>query len=76
MQTPPRRLVDPSGLEHADVLEIGRGTSASVAREKLERLKQAYGIFFANTKQQQQQFGLRQQAFTKQKLFRQGHFTH
>ena len=46
------RKVDPrTGLEHADVLEIDRGTTQMAAKDKLDRLKQAYGIFFANSAQ-------------------------
>ena len=37
------RPVDPlTGLEHADVLEIGRSTSPAEAKTNLDRLKQAY----------------------------------
>ncbi len=41
----------PSSTEHADVLEIGKHTSATAAKSQLDRLKQAYGIFFANSAQ-------------------------
>ena len=50
------RQVDPrTGLEHADVLEIDQGTSQTAAKNKLDRLKQAYGIFFANSAQRSAQ---------------------
>ena len=69
-QSTPRRHVDPVyGLEHADVLEIGSGTSQLDAKEKLDRLKQAYGIFFAQQQQQQGRFGLRQQAENPNPIF-------
>ncbi len=58
-----------SGLEHADVLEIGAGTSQLDAKEKLDRLKQAYGIFFAQQQQQQGRFGVRQQAENPNPIF-------
>lgn len=45
----PRRTDHRTGLEYADVLEIGRGTSPSVAKTQLDRLKQAYAIFFAQS---------------------------
>ncbi len=70
VQTPPLRAVDPVlGLEHADVLEIGRKTTPTDAKEKLDRLKQAYSIFFANSNNNQQQFGLRQQAVNPNPIF-------
>ena len=44
--------MDPlTGLEHADVLEIGRSTSPAEAKTNLDRLKQAYGVFFATSAQ-------------------------
>ena len=45
----PRLTDHRTGLEYADVLEIGRGTSPSVAKTQLDRLKQAYAIFFAQS---------------------------
>lgn len=47
--------MDHSGLEHADVLEIGKETSHKDAKTGLDRLKQAYGIFFATSAQRSAQ---------------------
>lgn len=45
------RPVDPrTGLEYADVLEVGRGTSPATAKTQLDRLKQAYAILLANSR--------------------------
>ena len=47
------RKVDPkTGREQADVLEVEKTTSPVAAKDKLDRLKQAYGILYANTKRQ------------------------
>jgi hypothetical protein len=42
---------DHLSLEHADVMEIGRTTSPSAAKSQLDRLREAYGLYFANSAQ-------------------------
>ena len=56
--TPGRQVDALTGLEYADVLEVGKSTTPSAAKTRLDRLKQAYGIFFANSAQRSaQRFG-------------------
>ena len=44
----PRKVDPKTGLEYADVLEIKKETTPVAAKDKLDRLKQAYGILYAN----------------------------